>query len=62
MALFNRLFSWVVSALFPVCRYFLSKRATTFFLLKTDVLFYIIFPKRTSHLKTGCEKNEEILA
>ena len=32
------------------------------FLLKTDVLFYIIFSKRSSHLTIISEKNEEILA
>ena len=52
---------------------FLSKHATTFFESKTDVLFYIIFSKRSSHLKisltcvdnfskTESEKNEEIPA
>ena len=33
-----------------------------FLLLKADVLFYIIFSKRTSHLTISSEKNEEILA
>ena len=32
------------------------------FLLKTDVLFYFIFSKRTSHLTISSEKNGEILA
>ena len=32
------------------------------FLFKKDVLFYIIFSKRTSHLIINSEKNEEILA
>ena len=42
----NRFFSWVISALFCTCRYFCA----TTFLLKTDVLFYIIFSRRSSHL------------
>ena len=41
-SLTNRFFPWVISALFPACRYFLSKRATTFW-LKTDVLFTLYF-------------------
>ena len=33
-----------------------------YFLLKTDVLFCIIFSKRTSHLTISSQKNEVILA
>ena len=39
---------------------FLFKRTTTFW-LKTDVLFYIIFTKRASHLTIRNEKSKEIL-
>ena len=42
----------VISLLFPICYYFLAKRPTTFSLLKTDVLFYMMFSKKGSHILT----------
>ena len=56
----NRFFSCVINVLFPACRFFLSKRATIF-LLKTDVLFYIIFLKRTLHITISSKKVKKYL-
>ena len=69
--LIDSFISWIFSPLFPICRYFLSKKRVTFF-IKNRHSVCGVFSKKPLHLtislrcfndfnKTNSEKHEEIL-
>ena len=60
----NRFFSWVLSPLFLICRYFLWKNVILLFFVKTDVLchsLYHAFSLVVIHCTTRCHSSSLVV-